>query len=197
METGAQFLYAVMALVLVGSSLAARRLALGETLKLALAWVAIFGILFILFSFRGEFKTIWNRVTADLSGTANQSISGGAVEIRRGDDGHFSVLASVNGRKVAFLIDSGATITTLASSSAQEAAVEFDRGDYPVIVSTANGKAKNWRGQVDSLRIETISMDTVDVHVSDNLGDTNLLGMNFLNRLRSWRVEGDVMILEP
>lgn len=197
METGAQFLYAVMALVLVGSSLAARRLPINDMLKMALAWIAIFGILFILFSFRSEFKTIWSRVTADFAGTANQTVAGDKVEIRRGDDGHFSVLASVNGRKIPFLIDSGATITTLSSNSAKEAAVEFDRTDYPVIVNTANGKAKSWRAQVDSLRLETISAGPINVHISDGLSDTNLLGMNFLDRLRSWRVEGDVMILEP
>lgn len=197
MDTGAQLLYALMGLVLVGASLAARRLAVGEMLKMALAWVGIFGILFILFSFRGEFKTIWNRVTSDLAGSANQSVAGSAVEIRRGDDGHFSVMASVNGRKIPFLIDSGATITTLSSDGARKAAVKFDPSGYPVVVNTANGPALSQRAQVESLRLETISVGPINVHVADGLDETNLLGMNFLNRLRSWRVEGDVMILEP
>jgi aspartyl protease family protein len=197
METGGQLLYALGALVLVGSSLAARRLPMGEMLRMFLAWVAIFGVLFILFSFRVEFKQIWNRVTADLGGTANQNVVGSTVQIKRGDDGHFSVLAVVNGRKVPFLIESGATITTLSSESATEAGIEFDRSSYPVIVNTANGKAKSWRAQATNLKVESISMSELDVHVADNLGETNLLGMNFLDKLRSWKVQGDVMILEP
>jgi aspartyl protease family protein len=197
MDTGAQLLYALAGLVLVGSSLAARRLPMSDLLKMILAWVAIFGVLFILFSFRGEFKQIWNRVTADLGGTANQNVVGSTVQVKRGDDGHFSVLALVNGRKVPFLIDSGATITTLSSESATESGVAFDRSSYPVIVSTANGKAKSWRAQAANLKVESISMTELDIHVADNLGETNLLGMNFLDRLTSWKVQGDVMILEP
>ncbi|NJM49970.1 MAG: TIGR02281 family clan AA aspartic protease [Sphingomonadales bacterium] len=197
METGGQIVYAIGALVLVIAALAARRISLGETVRMLLAWIAIFALLFVLFSFRGEFKQIWNRVTADLAGTANQKASGSSVELTRGDDGHFSVLANVNGRPVRFLIDSGATITTLSSESADAAGLDFDRSDYPVIVSTANGRAKSWRANINSIKVETIVMNDLNIHVSDNLGDVNLLGMNFLDRLGSWRVQGDKMILEP
>ncbi|MFC4292099.1 TIGR02281 family clan AA aspartic protease [Sphingorhabdus arenilitoris] len=197
METGGQILYAIGALSLVVMALVSRRISMGETLRMALGWIAIFAVLFVLFSFRSEFKQIWNRVTSDLAGTANQSVTGSTVEITRGDDGHFSLVAEINGRSVPFLIDSGATITTLSSESAQAAGVEFDRSDYPVIVSTANGRAKSWRATVGNMKVETISLDNLNVHVSDNLGEVNLLGMNFLDQLGSWRVQGDKMILEP
>ena len=47
------------------------------------------------------------------------------------------------------------------------------------------------------MKIETISVSDHPVSISDNLGDTKLLGMNFLDELSSWTVQGDVMTLEP
>jgi aspartyl protease family protein len=35
------------------------------------------------------------------------------------------------------------------------------------------------------------------VVVSENFGDTNVLGMNFLDAMKSWKVEGNVMTLQP
>ena len=186
METGGSLIYALGAMALVVSALAARRLSFGESAKMILAWVAIFGVLFVIFSFRPEIKQIWERVTSDIAGTANQNVVGQNVQLTRGDDGHFSVQARVNGNPVTFLVDSGATVTSLSSETAA-----------PVIVSTANGNAKAWRARIGEMKIETISVSDHPVSISDNLGDTNLLGMNFLDELSSWSVQGDVMTLEP
>ncbi len=59
----------VMMLVLVGSSLAARQLNVGQTFRMALAWLAIFSVVFVLFLFREEGQVIWNRATADIAGS--------------------------------------------------------------------------------------------------------------------------------
>jgi len=53
METGGSLIYALGAMALVVSALAARRLSFGETAKMILAWVAIFGVLFVIFSYMG------------------------------------------------------------------------------------------------------------------------------------------------
>jgi aspartyl protease family protein len=193
---GPSLAWGIVALIIVGSSLVARRLPLGQTLKMALAWVAIFAGLFVIFSFRPEIKTVWQRVKADLSGTANQSIQGGKITLVRDDDGHFNILGSVNGKPIRFLVDSGATQTSISSDAAQEISIEVDRSGFPVFVSTANGTAKAFRAQINVLKLDTIEIKDMKILVSDTLGDTNLLGMDFLNALRSWRVEGNKMILE-
>ena len=43
----------------------------------------------------------------------------------------------------------------------------------------------------------THGTDDLTVFVASNFGDLDVLGMNFLSRLKSWRVEGNVLILEP
>ena len=195
MEDGPSLIWGVICILLLVSSLAARRLSLGEVAKAALAWIAIFAALFAIFSFRFEFIGIWERVKADISGTAGQSISGEAIELRRQDDGHYWLLVDINGKAVRFMVDSGATMTAINATTAKEVGVEAD--GYPIILSTANGRVAAKRGNVRSLVVGPHRIENHAVVVSESFGDVNLLGMNFLNSMQSWRVEANVMILQP
>ncbi len=195
MEDGPSLIWGVICILLLVSSLAARRLSLGEVAKAALAWIAIFAALFAIFSFRFEFIGIWERVKADISGTAGQSISGEAIELRRQDDGHYWLLVDINGKAVRFMVDSGATMTAINATTAKEVGVEAN--GYPIILSTANGRVAAKRGNVRSLVVGPHRIENHAVVVSESFGDVNLLGMNFLNSMQSWRVEANVMILQP
>ncbi len=191
----AQLIWGIGALVLVGSSLLARRMPLGQSLKMALAWVAIFGVVFVLFLFRGEAGAVWERATADLRGDSG-TVSGGTLRVPMAEDGHFWVRATINGSTTRFLIDSGATTTTISSGTARAAGVEIG-GGFPVIVQTANGTAEARRARIERLVVGPIIQGDAPVLVSEALGDTNLLGMSFLSKLRNWRVEGATLVLEP
>ncbi len=195
MEDGPSLIWGVICILLLVSSLAARRLSLGEVAKAALAWIAIFAALFAIFSFRFEFIGIWERVKADISGTAGQSISSEAIELRRQDDGHYWLLVDINGKAVRFMVDSGATMTAINATTAKEVGVEAN--GYPIILSTANGRVAAKRGNVRSLVVGPHRIENHAVVVSESFGDVNLLGMNFLNSMQSWRVEANVMILQP
>jgi aspartyl protease family protein len=197
MENGPSLVWGIGALILVGSSLLARRLPLGQTVKMTLAWVGIFAAFFVVFSFRPEIKTIWERVKSDLGGTANQKAVGKSVQITRGDDGHFSVRALVNGTNVDFMIDSGATNTSINAETAASANIIVDESGFPVVLDTANGEAFAKRAIVKDLRIGDLILRDHDVFVSEAFGKTNVLGMNFLDSLKSWKVEGSTMTLEP
>ena len=187
----AQLMMALGCLVLVGSSLIARRLPFAQSAKMALAWVAIFGFGFMLYALRDDFGGLWDR--AKLAGSG-QSESGGKMRIARGEDGHFAVNAMVNGTPVRFLVDTGATVTSMTVATAKAARIET--GGYPVMVETANGMAQGARGTMDRLEIGSITRRDLGVHVMPGMSDTNLLGMNFLSSLKSWRVEGSTLILE-
>ena len=195
MEDGPSLIWGVACILLLVSSLAARRLPLTYIAKAALAWIAIFAALFAIFSFRFEFISIWERVKADISGTAGQSISGEAIELRRQDDGHYWITVDINGKPVRFMIDSGATMTAINATTAKEAGVEAN--GYPIILSTANGRVAAKRATVLSLVVGPHKIENHPVVVSESFGDVNLLGMNFLNNMQSWRVEANKMILIP
>ena len=197
MEDGPSLIWGVVCILLLVSSLAARRLPLGYVAKAGLAWVAIFAALFAIFSFRYEFITIWDRVKADVSGTAGQSISDEAIILRRQDDGHYWLVVDVNDKPVRFMIDTGATTTAINANTANSVGVEVDANGYPIILSTANGRVAAKRGVVKSLSVGPHSIDNLQVVVSENFGDTNVLGMNFLDSMKSWKVEANMMELQP
>ncbi len=197
MEDGPSLIWGVVCVLLLISSLAARRLPLGYVAKAALAWVAIFAALFVIFSFRFEFISIWERVKADVSGTSGQSVSGEVIELRRQDDGHYWLQVEINGNPVRFMIDSGATFTAINADTATETGVEIESNSYPVILSTANGRVTAQRGTVKSLKIGPHIIEDHAVVVSSNFGDTNVLGMNFLDNMQSWKVESNMMVLQP
>jgi aspartyl protease family protein len=195
MEDGPWMIWGVVCILLLVSSLAARRLPLGYVAKAGLAWIAIFATLFAIFSFRFEFIGIWDRVKSDISGTAGQNISGEAIELRRQDDGHYWLMVNINGEPVRFMVDSGATLTAINATTAREAGVEAD--GYPIILGTANGRIAAKRGVVRLLSVGPHSIENHQVVVSERFGDVNVLGMNFLNSLQSWRVEANMMVLQP
>lgn len=191
-DQAAYTLYLVLFLVLVASSLASRRLPIGKTLKMAAAWVAIFALGFAIFSFRSEFTALGSRLKAEAIGTPIQS--GDELRIPMAEDGHFWVEASVNGQSAPFMIDSGASVTTISKSTADQAGIETS---YRVAeVGTANGSVVMHRARADQFQVGQIARADFPVLVNAH-DDTNVLGMNFLSSLESWRVERNYLVLQP
>lgn len=191
-DTAPNALYLALLLVLVGSSLFAMRLPMGKALKMAAAWVAIFGVGFILFSFRGEFSALGARLKAEAIGTPIQS--GEELRIPMADDGHFWVEGRVNGHEARFLVDSGASVTTLDRTTASAAGVEPDM--RVAVVETANGTVRMRVATLDQFAIGQIARPGLTVYINGR-HQTNVLGMNFLSSLGSWRVEGNYLVLRP
>jgi aspartyl protease family protein len=185
-------IYLVLFLVLVGSSLASRQLPLGKTLKMAAAWVGIFGLGFLIFSFRSDFTALGSRLKAEAIGTPIQQ--GEQLRIPKADDGHFWVEASVNGHATPFMVDSGASITTISKPIADQAGVET--GFRVAKVETANGAVLMRMAYADQFQVGQIARSDFAVFVNEH-DDANVLGMNFLSSLQGWRVEGNYLVLQP
>ena len=185
-------IYYAMGLILVLSSLLAMRLPLGKAFKLALAWVGIFAGFFVLFAFRGEFQGFGQRLRAEALGSP--VAEGGEVRIPIADDGHFWVQASVNGRSARFLIDSGASVTTVSLDTAQSSGVPID--GRRSVVETANGAAPIIQASASRLEVGSIARTDFPVDINER-DETNVLGMNFLSSLNGWRVERNYLILRP
>lgn len=184
--------YLLLLLLMVGGSVLAMRLPLAKAAKMTLAWVAIFGVIFMLFSFRSEFSALGSRLKAEAIGSPIEA--GGELRIPMAEDGHFWVDASVNGHEAPFLVDSGASVTTLSRETAEQAGVET--GIRVAMVETANGTVAMRGATADRLEVGPIGRTNFGVWVNDH-GEGNVLGMNFLSSLSSWRVEGHYMVLKP
>jgi aspartyl protease family protein len=133
----------------------------------------------------------------DKLGLDDQRVSGKELHVQISPDGHFWVLASVNGVRRRMLIDSGATVTAISQSTARAARVDTGMGLTPVVLQTANGTAAAKTGKVDEIQVGNIVARNLRIVTSPGLGNLDVLGMNFLSKLQSWRVEGDTLVLVP
>jgi len=185
-------LYLLMAMMLVLGSLISRREPLAKMATMALAWVAIFGAGFVLFTFRDDLGYVAQRLKSEATG--QPVVEGGEIRIPMAIDGHFWVQGSVNGVPVKFLVDSGATMTTIGRDTAAAAAVPVSASRNQV-VRTGNGMLRVASGRADSLAIGPIERTDVGLHVADH-DDLNVLGMNYLSSLSRWGVEGRWLILQ-
>ena len=183
--------YILMAVMLVLGSLMARREPAAKMIKMALAWIVVFAAGFVLFTFRDDFGYLAQRLKAEAIGTpVNQ---GRETRIPMAIDGHFWINARLNGRDVKFLVDSGATMTTVDRETAKEAGIQVSqRRDQ--FVRTGNGIIRVSSGRADELSVGGIVRRDVGVQVADN-DDLNVLGMNYLSTLSRWGVEGRWLIL--
>ena len=187
-----QVVYYAMGVLLVLSSLLATRLPLGKALRMGLAWAGIFAGFFILFAFRGEFQDFGQRLKAEALGTP--ATEGGELRIPMADDGHFWVDASINGRSARFLVDSGASVTTISKGMAESAGVPTDGRRW--LVETANGAAPIIQASADKLEVGSISRTDFPIDINER-DQTKVLGMNFLRSLSGWQVQGNYLVLRP
>ncbi len=119
------------------------------------------------------------------------------LHVRLSEDGHFWVTGRINDAPARFLIDSGATLTTLSDDVARQAGLSVDGFTPGIAMQTANGVVIAKRSSISGLAVGPIHTSDLPVVVSDRLNGVNVLGMNFLSRLKSWRVENGEMVLEP
>src|SRR3712207_3060469 len=90
-------------LAFIATSLIGRGLSAGKTARMGFAWIGIFGVVFALFAFRGEFSSIGARLKSEAFGEAPAVVSGNTLRIAKRDDGHFWVDGKVNGKSARFL----------------------------------------------------------------------------------------------
>ena len=130
-------------------------------------------------------------------GLDDQQVAGKELKVKMASDGHFWVVASINGVPRRMLIDSGATVTALSPSTVRDARVDTGVGIAPVVLRTANGAAPAETGKIDELKVGNIVARNLRIVTSPGLGGLDVLGMNFLSKLESWRVEGRTLVLVP
>ena len=183
--------YVMMAFMLVAGLLMARREPAARNFTLAVAWVAIFAAGFVLLTFRDNLGLVAQRLKAEAVGASVQD--GQETRIPMAIDGHFWVAATINGHQTKFLVDSGATTTTIDRTTANASGIQVSprRDRY---VRTGNGIIRVASGRASELTIGGIMRRNVALEIADN-DDLNVLGMNYLSTLSRWSVEGRWLVL--
>lgn len=130
-------------------------------------------------------------------GLPEQSVEGVETHVPMAPDGHFWIEALVNGAPRRFLVDTGATLTAVSDELAAQSGIEPSPGRMPVQLRTANGAMSARLATVDTLAFGNVVARDLDAVIVPGGMGMNVLGMNFLSRLKSWRVEDGDLILVP
>ena len=119
-----------------------------------------------------------------------------AVQVSRGQAGEFTLQAKINGVSAPMVIDTGATSVVLTYETAKAAGLPLELLEYDVDVETAGGHTKAARLTLDRLAVgKLVERSVPALVVPHGQMKTNLLGMSFLDRLESWEVHADRLML--
>jgi aspartyl protease family protein len=122
--------------------------------------------------------------------------SGRAVQIARGQSGEFALKAKINGVAAPMVIDTGATWVVLTYETAKAAGLPLELLEYNVDVETAGGHTKAARLTLDRVSVgKLVERSVPALVVPHGQMKTNLLGMSFLDRLESWEVRADRLMM--
>lgn len=179
----------------VGSILVRRKVAFGTFIRRGSTLVLV-GILVVVVLQLSRFDPRIEVAVPQL-GLPEQVVEGGETRIPLSQDGHYWLRAELNGVPANFLVDTGATLTAVSQGLADRAGLEPRRGGLPIQIGTANGPVSAQLSSIDELRFGNVVSRGLDVVIAPSMGETNVVGMNLLSRLASWRVENGVMVLVP
>ncbi|WP_305987100.1 TIGR02281 family clan AA aspartic protease [Roseibium sp. MMSF_3544] len=169
-----------------------------EVLQGIFFWGGLCALLVVGYTYRTDLVQVGYRVLGALAPGMAVTQPDGSILIVRDASGHFVVDGRVNGERTHFLLDTGASAVVLTYDDSRRAGFHPEDLMFTVPVSTANG-----RTMVAPIRIDTI---TVGDHTLRNIRafvaregslEGSLLGLTALDRLRSWRIEGDQLIMTP
>jgi aspartyl protease family protein len=120
-----------------------------------------------------------------------------ATELKADSRGHFIVRAEINGSDVMVLVDTGASTVALSYEDARDAGLRPGSLDFNLPIATANGITNAARIRLDRVEIDGVRVYDVDgVVLPEGALRGSLLGMSYLSRLRSFKVEDGVLHLE-
>ena len=173
-----------------------KRNAVAEALSVATAWMIVFSIAVLSYTYRLEVMAIAERVASEfVPGMVTEGPAGEAIITKR-QNGHFVVDARVNGTRAAFLFDTGASSMVIRAEDADKLGIDFGTLNFSISVSTANGAALAAETTLARVAVGRIAVKNVRALVAKPGALTeNLLGMSFLEKLASYTVENNKLIL--
>ena len=128
---------------------------------------------------------------------APQSSMAQPASIAKGRDGHYWAEADVNGSRVRFLVDTGASAVALTLADAQRLGIATDKLDYNYKVVTASGETRAAAVKLGRVSVAGAALNDVDAMVIESGLESSLLGMTYLGRLASFEATRTALILRP
>jgi len=193
-----EILYLVILVTFIASQIMMRKdMSVNKALKYIGAWAGIALFCIILYSYRFEFESLRQRIAGEIYPSKVRNNDLGQVIINLSQDNHFYVDVKINGQKVRFMIDTGASDMVLNIADAKRVGINLENLVFNKIYQTANGKSYGASVNLDSLEFGEILMRNVRVSVNSADMGVSLLGMSFLRKFKKYEFYQDRLILTP
>jgi len=122
---------------------------------------------------------------------------GRSLSIPRDARGHFKTEGRIDGQRLGFMVDTGASVIALNETSAARFGLRPSPGDYNATVTTANGTIRGAHTRLAMVDIGGLVVRDVDAMVlPDAALSENLLGLSFLSKLKRFEYANGKMVLE-
>jgi aspartyl protease family protein len=161
----------------------------------AAAWVAIFAVLALGYSFRDELRQVWERVAGEAVPRRGTVADDRTVSFRVAPDGHFHLEAAVDGTPVRLMVDTGASDLMLTEKDARRIGLDLSRLTFNRSYQTANGLVQGAPVTLGEVRIGPIVVRNVRGSVQKSDIGTSLLGMSVLEKLSGYAVANGTLTL--
>lgn len=193
----ADLVYQIGVVVLVSTALL-RGLqgSIGQHLKYVAIWSGIIAVLALGYAYRSELAEVPRRMQMAFNVGTPVQVGERTLAVPQGEGGHYVVDGLVNGQRVRFMVDTGATETVLSQDDARRLGIPVDTLNYGYEVETANGKGYSAAYDATSLEIGSIKLEGFRVMVNKAPMNGSLLGMSFLKRLDAFEFRDRQMILK-
>ena len=183
-----QLAYLLLLLLAVGGwFVAEQRANLGKTARQAAAW----GLIFV-----GVIAAVglWGDIRSNV--LARQQVTGaGRIEVPRNVDGHYYLVARLNGKPVRFIVDTGASDVVLTPEDARRVGIDTTALAFSGTATTANGTVRTAHVRIREFRLGDIVDRNIAVSVNGGDMDGSLLGMSYLRRFSRIEIADNRLIL--
>ena len=175
--------------------LTARRIDWSQKARHAAIWIGIVAVMAVGVAYQDELKGVGRRVSGEFAPASPVRSGPRELVVTADDAGGFYLWGSVNGERVRFLVDTGASDTVLSPSDAERVGVNMAGLRFDHMAETANGTGYGAHYVASSVAVGSIAFSDLPVVVNQAPMSSSLLGMSFLRRLESFQVRGRKLYL--
>jgi len=192
-EHSGQIIYEILLVLIVSSGIASGKI--WSNLRHLAIWAGIFLILIVGYSYRHEMSAVKERVIAELVPAKGYQKTMDSISFPVSSDGHFYIIAEVNGTPIMFLADTGASHIVLSPTDAEKIGIKNSELHFDRFYETANGMVRGSSIRIGDFRVGDIHFNEIGASVNEAKMRNSLLGMTFFKRLKSYEVKDDVLTL--
>ena len=195
LHSGWIFYYVALVALISSGLIFGRRIPLGEAARNIALWAGVAAILAVGYVYRDTIRSTFERVQSGMAPGEPVATGPHTLILTADEGGGFAVYGTVNGVRVHFAVDTGASDIVLSPADAKRVGIDTAALRYDRVYETANGIGHGAAVTLNDLTIGPITQFNVPASVNKAPMRTSLLGMSFLRRLKSFEASKDRLVL--